>query len=79
MPESLAPTRAVDRALGLLSATVEAPSPLTELARGAELAPSTASRLLGALQRHGFVRRGEDGRFRSGPELVRLAAATLRA
>jgi DNA-binding IclR family transcriptional regulator len=79
VPESLAPTRAVDRALGLLSATVEAPSTLTELARGAELAPSTASRLLGALQRHGFVRRGEDGRFRSGPELVRLAAATLRA
>jgi DNA-binding IclR family transcriptional regulator len=77
--ESLAPTRAVDRALGLLSATVDAPSTLTELARGAELAPSTASRLLGALQRRGLVRRGEDGRFRSGPELVRLAAATLRA
>jgi DNA-binding IclR family transcriptional regulator len=79
MAESLAPTRAVDRALGLLAATVEAPLTLTELARAAELAPSTASRLLSALQRHGFVRRGDDGRFRSGPELVRLAAATLRA
>jgi IclR family transcriptional regulator, acetate operon repressor len=72
-------SRAVDRALGLLSAAVEAPSTLTELARGAELAPSTASRLLGALQRHGLVRRGEDGRYRSGPELVRIAAAALRA
>ena len=49
-------TRAVDRALGLLSAAVETPSTLTELARGAELAPSTASRLLGALQRHGHYR-----------------------
>jgi DNA-binding IclR family transcriptional regulator len=79
MAESLAPTRAVDRALGLLAAAVGQPSTLTELARGAELAPSTASRLLGALQRHGFVRRGDDGRFRSGPQLVRIAAATLRA
>jgi DNA-binding IclR family transcriptional regulator len=78
MAESLAPTRAVERALGLLAAAVEAPLTLTELARGGELAPSTASRLLSALQRRGFVRRGEDGRFRSGPELVRLAAATLR-
>jgi IclR family transcriptional regulator, acetate operon repressor len=72
-------SRAVDRALGLLSAAVETPATLTELARAAELAPSTASRLLGALQRHGFVRRGADGRFGSGPELMRLAAATLRA
>jgi urocanate hydratase len=68
----------VDRALGLMAATAEEPLTLTELARGAGLAPSTASRLLTALQRHGFVRRGEDGRFRSGPALVRLAAATLR-
>ncbi len=79
MTESLAPTRAVDRALGLLAAAAEAPLTLSELAREVELAPSTASRLLSALQRHGFVRRGEDGRFRSGPALVRLAASTLRA
>ena len=79
MVTGMVESRAVDRALGLLSATVEAPSTLTELARGAELAPSTASRLLGALQRHGLVRRGEDGRYRSGPELVRIAAAALRA
>jgi DNA-binding IclR family transcriptional regulator len=71
-------SRAVDRALGLLTAAVGQPSTLTELAREAELAPSTASRLLGALQRHGFVRRGDDGRFRSGPQLVRIAAAALR-
>jgi DNA-binding IclR family transcriptional regulator len=51
---------------------------LTELARSADLAPSTASRLLNALRRHGFVRRDEDGRFRSGPALARLAAASLR-
>jgi IclR family transcriptional regulator, acetate operon repressor len=71
-------TRTVDRALGLLAAAVDGPQTLSELARGAALAPSTTSRLLGALQRHGFVQRGDDGRFRSGSELVRLAAATLR-
>jgi DNA-binding IclR family transcriptional regulator len=68
----------VDRALGLLAATVGAPQTLSELARGAELAPSTTSRLLGALADRGLVRRTGDGRFRPGPELVRLAAATLR-
>ncbi len=76
--DSLAPTRAVDRALGLLSAAAGSPSTLTELARDAGLAPSTASRLLSALQRRDFVRRDADGRFRAGPELVRLAAETLR-
>jgi DNA-binding IclR family transcriptional regulator len=76
--DSLAPTRAVDRALGLLSAAAGSPATLTELARDAGLAPSTASRLLSALQRRAFVRRDADGRFRAGPELVRLAAETLR-
>ena len=68
----------LDRALGLLEATVAGPRTLTELARGAQLAPSTTSRLLAALGEHGLVARGEDGRFGAGPGLVRLAAATLR-
>ena len=78
MADSLAPTRAVDRALGLLSAAAGSRATLTELARDTGLAPSTASRLLSALQRRDFVRRDADGRFRAGPELVRLAGETLR-
>jgi DNA-binding IclR family transcriptional regulator len=78
MAEELAPTRAVDRALGLLAAAAGQPQTLTELARAVDLAPSTASRLLSALQRRGFVSRGDDARFRAGPELVRIAASTLR-
>lgn len=74
------PTRAVDRALLLLAAVADgaAGRTLTELARGTALAPSTASRLLGTLQGHDFVRREADGRYLPGTRMVQLAAATLR-
>lgn len=73
-------TRAVDRALQLLTAVATDPGgcTLTQLARATELSPSTASRLLATLAGHAFVRRGDDGRFRPGQRLKQLAAATLR-
>lgn len=73
-------TRAVDRALQLLASVTDGASghTLTELARGTDLSPSTASRLLGTLDQHGFVRRAADGRYRPGMRLVQLAATTLR-
>ena len=49
MPEATAGTRTVERALTLLSAVAEGGGTLTELARAAELSPSTASRLLSTL------------------------------
>ncbi|HET6447699.1 MAG TPA: IclR family transcriptional regulator [Conexibacter sp.] len=73
------PTRAVDRALGLLAAFQEPPARFTlaELARHAGLATSTALRLLRTLEATGFLVRGEDGLFAPGPTLVRLASGTL--
>jgi DNA-binding IclR family transcriptional regulator len=78
MPEATAGTRTVERALTLLSAVAEGGGTLTELARAAELSPSTASRLLATLAGQELVRRDEHGRYRAGTRLRRLAAASLR-
>ncbi|MBA2638175.1 MAG: IclR family transcriptional regulator, partial [Solirubrobacterales bacterium] len=50
---------------------------VNELARAIEVNPSTASRLLGTLERGRMVQRQADGRFRLGLHLVALAEATL--
>jgi IclR family transcriptional regulator, acetate operon repressor len=68
-------TQAVDRAAQLLVRVVDAPGPVTfgSLAEGGELPKSTASRLLGALERHGLVERDRDGSFLPGVVLTRFA------
>jgi DNA-binding IclR family transcriptional regulator len=71
-------TRTVERALTLLAAVAEDGGTLSELARAAELSPSTASRLLATLAGQELVRRDEHGRYVAGPRLRQLAAATLR-
>jgi DNA-binding IclR family transcriptional regulator len=71
-------TRTVERALTLLAAVAEDGGTLSQLARAAELSPSTASRLLGTLAQHELVRRDEHGRYLAGRRLRQLAAATLR-
>ena len=71
-------TRTVERALTLLAAVAEGGGTLSQLARAAELSPSTASRLLGTLARRELVRRDEHGHYRPGARLRQLAAATLR-
>jgi DNA-binding IclR family transcriptional regulator len=76
MPES--GTRTVERALTLLAEVAEGGGTLSQLARAAELSPSTASRLLGTLVQRELVRRDEHGRYHAGPRLRQLAAATLR-
>jgi len=68
----------VERAVTLLSAVAEGGGTLTELARAAELSPSTASRLLATLAGQELVRRDEYGRYRAGTRLRRLAASSLR-
>jgi IclR family acetate operon transcriptional repressor len=74
------PQGAVIRALRLLRAfeRAESPQTLSELARGVDLAPSTASRLLGILEEAGFVSRGADRRYRLGPRVVQLGLLGLR-
>jgi DNA-binding IclR family transcriptional regulator len=79
MAEPTAPaTRAVERALALLTAAAQHGGTLSELARAAELSPSTASRLLATLTGQELVRRDEHGRYRAGSRLRQLAAASLR-
>ena len=70
----------IDHATQLLVLVLvaERPSALGELATAAELPKSTASRLLGALERQGLVaQRGARGRFPAGPVLVRFAQRGL--
>jgi DNA-binding IclR family transcriptional regulator len=77
MPE--AGTRTVERALTLLAAATEDGGTLSQLARSAELSPSTASRLLATLVQHELVRRDESGRYGPGTRLRQLAAVALRS
>jgi DNA-binding IclR family transcriptional regulator len=72
-------TRTVERALTLLSAVAEDGGTLSQLARAAELSPSTASRLLATLASQELVRRDEHGQYHAGARLRQLAAASLRA
>lgn len=73
-------TRAVDRALRLLTGVVESESSstLSELARAAGLSVSTTSRLLATLAEWGLVAKSPEGRYRAGGRMKQLAAATLR-
>ena len=69
-------TQTIDRAAQLLTLVLEAerPRPLAELAGDAALPKSTASRLLGALERQGLVQqRGRRGSFEPGPVVRRFA------
>jgi DNA-binding IclR family transcriptional regulator len=76
MPET--GTRTVERALRLLSAVAQDGGTLSQLARSAELSPSTASRLLATLAGQELVRRDEQGHYHAGARLRQLAAASLR-
>jgi DNA-binding IclR family transcriptional regulator len=66
----------IDRGAQLLTLVIEADEPraLGDLAADAGLPKSTASRLLGALERNGLVEQeGRRGAFRAGPVLARFA------
>jgi IclR family acetate operon transcriptional repressor len=69
-------TQAVDRAAQLLVLLLgsEQPLALTDLAAASGLPKSTASRVIGALERHGLVQQdGERGRLTPGPAVLRFA------
>lgn len=67
---------AVARALAILKAfePQRAEMTLTELAAATDLYKSTVLRLAATLEEGGFLIRGDDRRFRPGPELWRLGA-----
>jgi DNA-binding IclR family transcriptional regulator len=68
----------VERALVLLANICDNGSMnLVESARQADLAPSTALRLLRTLENTGFVRRDDLGNFRAGSRIIQLGAQAL--
>jgi len=77
-PGRVSSTRAVERALALLSVvcTREAAT-LTECARHTALPASTALRLLRTLESAGFVSRDHGGSFRAGPTITQLGATAI--
>jgi IclR family acetate operon transcriptional repressor len=75
-------TQSIDRGAQLLALVLEAEAPraLGELAADAGLPKSTASRLLGALERNGLVEQeGLRGAFRAGPVMARYAGRGISA
>ena len=73
--------RSVARAFTVLdSLQVNSPTAtLVELARSTGFPVSTTQRLVNTLCHIGALRRGEDGRYRFGPGLMRIAVAALRS
>jgi IclR family transcriptional regulator, acetate operon repressor len=71
-------TRAVERALGLLTQVcAEGAISLTDCARRVDLPTSTALRLLRTLEKADFVDRDQRGFFRPGTRLVQLGATAM--
>ena len=73
---ALTGTQAVDRATSLLIAIINSPEPplLSELARQLNLPKSTTSRILGALERQGLIRRDRNSAYLGGEVLMRFAS-----
>ena len=73
---ALTGTQAIDRATSLMIAIIQSNEPplLSELARELELPKSTTSRILGALEKQGLVRRDRNGAYIAGDVLMRFAA-----
>lgn len=69
-------TQAIDRAAELLALIVHADDPRTfgDLVDETDLARSTASRVLNALERHQLIERDSDGAFSPGPLFAVYAA-----
>ncbi|MFM8447367.1 MAG: IclR family transcriptional regulator [Candidatus Nanopelagicaceae bacterium] len=74
---ALTGTQAVDRATSLLIAILNSPEPplLSELARELGLPKSTTSRILGALERQGLIRRDRNSAYLGGEVLLKYASA----
>jgi DNA-binding IclR family transcriptional regulator len=69
----------VDKAVGVLGALERGPQSLAELVAATGLTRATAHRLAVALEKHGLVRRDEDGRFTLGLRLIGLGHAAAEA
>jgi DNA-binding IclR family transcriptional regulator len=79
MERSLSGIGVLDKAVLIIDAIEQTPRTLGELVLATELPRATAHRLATALERHGFLDRDGDGRFRPGTRLTgpSLVAAAL--
>lgn len=75
MSELVNGTQAIDRASALLIHILESSTPplLSELSRSHEIPKSTTSRMLGALERQGLIRRDRAGAFTAGDIMTQFA------
>ncbi|WP_169509063.1 IclR family transcriptional regulator domain-containing protein [Actinopolyspora mortivallis] len=67
----------LDKAVAVLQAAAEEPCGLAELCERTGLPRATAHRLAVGLETHRMLRRGSDGRWRSGPALGELAGGAV--
>ena len=69
-------TQSIDRAAEVLALVVRSEEPVTytEVVEQTDLARSTVSRMLQALERNGLLERDRDGRFRGGALFAQYAA-----
>ena len=65
----------LDKSFSLLSSVASGPRSLTQLVEDSGLSRATAHRLAVALEDHGMLRRGPDGRFALGLHLIALGRA----
>jgi DNA-binding IclR family transcriptional regulator len=77
--EKETPGTAVERALGILEAVAARSGGLTnaDLSRRLEIPKSSASYILRALEKHGYVRRDDGGRYRLGMKVLSLSRNAL--
>lgn len=69
-------SKTVDQALRLIKEIGLAAGTVSELGARVELSRTATNRLISTLHRHGFVRRGHDGRFVLGEALFAIASGT---
>jgi DNA-binding IclR family transcriptional regulator len=77
--EKETPATAVERALGILEAVAARSGGMTnaDLSRRLEIPKSSASYILRALEKHGYVRRDDLGRYRLGMKVLSLSRNAL--
>lgn len=77
--EKETPGTAVERALGILEAVAQRSGGMTnaDLSRRLEIPKSSASYILRALEKHGYVRRDDEGRYRLGMKVLSLSRNAL--
>ena len=79
MEPSVSGVGVLDKSVLVLDVLEARPRSLAELVEATGLSRATAHRLAVALERHGLVRRDEDGRFTLGVRLVALGRAAAAA